>query len=206
MRGDVPDLTIILIGGGGHARVVLSALGASDRIGLLDPALAVRSRVGEAVVLGGDEVLATRPEPAHVAIGDNARRREVVTRLGPRAWQAVVSPHALVIGAGDIGEGAFVGARAVLQPGVQIGRHVIVNTGAILEHDCLVGDFVHIAPGAVVCGGVRIGDDAFIGAASVIVPGVTVGKRATVGAGAVVIRDVPDGVTVVGNPARLLER
>ena len=47
-----------------------------------------------------------------------------------------------------------------------------------------------------------IGDHTFVGAGAVILNGLSVGRRVTVGAGAVVIRDVPDDVTVVGNPAR----
>ena len=47
-------------------------------------------------------------------------------------------------------------------------------------------------------------DEASIGANATIVCGITIGKGATVGAGAVVTKDVPPGVTVVGNPAREL--
>lgn len=200
------EVAVILVGGGGHAHVVLAAINNSHVVGLLDPALPVGTMIEEATVLGDDEVLQARTEPTHVAIGNNRRRREVVERIGPRQWRTIVSPHAIVVGQAEIGQGSFVGARAVIQPNVRIGRHVIINSGAIVEHDCAVGDFVHIAPAAVVCGGVSIGDDVFVGAGAIILPNVTVGPGATIGAGAVVLHDVPEGVTVVGNPAKPLER
>ena len=59
-----------------------------------------------------------------------------------------------------------------------------------------------LAPGAKVNGNVTIGDDVYIGAGAIIRQGLTIGRGAVVGMGAVVTRDVPPGVTVVGNPAR----
>lgn len=197
---------LLIIGAGGHARVVLAALDSDVRPRLVDPAVSAGASLDGVPILGGDDVLASRKDAAHVAIGDNRRRRSVVDGIEPREWRSVVSPHAVILGPVEIGDGAFVGARAVLQPGVRIGRHAIVNTGAIIEHDCTVGDFAHIAPGVVLAGGVTVGDGSLIGAGAVVRPGVSVGRDAVVGAGAVVIRDAPDGVTVVGNPARALER
>ena len=85
-------------------------------------------------------------------------------------------------------------------------RGAIVNTNASVDHDCVIGEFVHIAPGTAIGGDVVIGDGAFVGIGARILPGRRVGAGATVGAGAVVIHDVPDGATVVGIPARPLER
>lgn len=197
-------IDLLLIGAGGHARVVLAAL-LDVRVGLVDVVRPVGTIVDGAVVLGGDDIMASHAGPAHVAIGDNARRRAVIGRAGPRTWRAIVSSHAIALGAIEIGEGTFVGARAVLQPGARIGRHVIVNTGAIVEHDATIGDFAHIAPGSILAGGVSIGEGALVGAGAVVLPGISIGTDVVVGAGAVVVADLPDGVTVVGNPARQVE-
>lgn len=205
-EASVPEAAVLIVGAGGHARVVLAAATEFSVVGVLAPDLAPGAAIDGVTVLGGDDLLTSRFEPAHVAIGDNGRRRAVVSRAGTRAWTTVISPLAHVIGAVTLAEGAFVGARAVIQPGAKIGRHSIVNTGAIVEHDCVVGDFAHVAPGAVLCGAVVVGEGALVGAGAVVRQGITIGRDAVIGAGAVVVRDVPDGVTVVGNPARPLER
>ena len=92
--------------------------------------------------------------------------------------------------------------KAVINTSSNIGEHCIVNTGCVVEHDCQLEKFVHIAPHAMVCGGCNIGMGTLIGAGAVIVPQVRVGSWCIVGAGAVVTRNIPDGVTVVGNPAK----
>lgn len=109
---------------------------------------------------------------------------------------ATVSPHA------TIGEGAIVLAGAVVAPDAIVGPLSIINANCNIDHDCVLGEAVQFGPGVTLAGVVRIGDEAFLGVGATVMPGVTIGARAVVGAGSVVIRDVPDGATVAGNPAR----
>lgn len=85
--------------------------------------------------------------------------------------------------------------------GVRLGKHVHVNYGSMMTRSS-VGDFTTIGPGVTICGDVTIGARCLIGAGAVIKNLVTIGDDVTVGAGAVVVNDLPDGVTVKGNPAR----
>ena len=103
-----------------------------------------------------------------------------------------------------IGDGACLSPFVTLTSNIRIGRCFHANIYSYVEHDCVIGDFVTFAPGAKVNGNVTVGDHAYIGSGAIIRQGITIGAGAVVGMGAVVTRDVPPGITVVGNPARPL--
>ena len=113
---------------------------------------------------------------------------------------ALVSPNASVSAYSQLGCGTLAMHHVVVNASSKIGANVILNTGAIVEHDSQIGDHSHIAPGAVLCGRVRVGEMTLVGANSVIIPGVHVGHNVVLGAGSVVIRDIPDNVSMAGNP------
>ena len=202
------SLSVLIYGAGGHAQVVADAIRANGRQvegfcaddGVCHPSvsnlLAGIDQMGAGAFAGESEII--------VAIGSNPAREHVAHRLGSQNFATVVHPTCIVSSCADIGIGTFVAHGAILGPATMLGRHVIVNTGASVSHDCIVDDFAHIAPRASVGKHVRVGRGALIGAAATIRPGVRVGHGATVGAGTVVRNDVPDGVTVVGNPARFI--
>lgn len=106
----------------------------------------------------------------------------------------------------EIGEGALISPFVTLTSNIRIGCCFHANLYSYVEHDCVIGDFVTFAPGVQCNGNVRIGHGAYIGAGAIIRQGLTIGAGATIGMGAVVTKDVPPGVTVVGNPARILEK
>lgn len=203
-------MSVVIIGTGGHARVVLDAARSwfpEDIIGALDDD---PTRIGlswQGLPVGGpitsDAVARTGADSAVLAIGNNRDRATLADRLDATVrWEVVRHASAIVSCDAEIGAGSVVMAGAIIQPGAVLGKHTIVNTGASVDHDCRIGDFVHIAPGVRLCGNVTVGDGSLIGVGAVAIPGVRIGSWATVGAGATVVRDVPDGATVLGVPAR----
>lgn len=103
-----------------------------------------------------------------------------------------------------MGDGIAVMAGAVINAEARIDDFSIINTHASVDHDCWIGEGAHVCPGSTLAGNVRVGSLAFIGAGATVIPGTTIGQDATIGAGACVLRDVPDGASAWGVPARIM--
>jgi UDP-perosamine 4-acetyltransferase len=194
---------VIVIGAGGHARVVIDALQRSGVtvLGVCDPTLSSGSAGPLGVpCLGSDAALESYDRSAVLlvngigSIGDPALRITVYQRMTAAGWKfySLVHPKAVIGTECTIASGAQIMAGAILQPGTHVGENAIVNTAASIDHDCRIGDHAHIAPGAVLCGNVVIGTGAHIGSGAVIVQGLTVGAHALIGAGVTVTRPVAE--------------
>jgi len=140
-----------------------------------------------------------------VCLGNNKIRRKIIEQFGIETLATLIHPQSIISKKVDLGQGTLIGAGAIINPLTKIGVGVICNTKCVIEHDCLIGDFTHIAPGATLCGNVLIGKGTFVGGGAVVKENIKIGSDCTIGAGAVVIRDVPNGQTVVGNPAKSIE-
>lgn len=203
---------IIILGAGGHARVVADALIACGRRvrGFLDAA-----RMGEQLmglpVLGGDDLLdSISPSEVELANGigsagvmDTRHRVYAAAVARGFSFASVVHPSAIVAPSATLGSAVQVLARAVVQPLAIVGENSIVNTGAIIEHDVVIGSHVHVSPGCVLAGQVRVGDKVHVGIGAVVIQQVSIGTGSFVAAGAVVVTNVADGTRVVGVPARI---
>lgn len=198
---------LLLIGGGGHGRVAADtaiAAGYHD-IAFLDQLFPGMNACGNWPVIG------TPSDPdltgdRFIAVGKNQTRAKLWNDLDTKASPVLVHPFSWIAPSVSLADGCLIVGGVVINTGVRIGLCGIINTGASLDHDCILGDFVHISPGARLAGDVQIGDRSWIGIGAVIREGTKIGADVTVGAGAVVISDLPDGTTVVGNPARPVQR
>jgi sugar O-acyltransferase (sialic acid O-acetyltransferase NeuD family) len=203
---------IVVIGGGGHAKVLISVLKGTpwDVVGYTDPQdrgpLLGVPHLGDDPILA--ELLSTRGiQHAIIGLGKidvsstRMRLQGQIESLG-YAFPVVVSPQAVVNESVQLGSGTVALDGVVITSGTVAGRCCILNTNSTIEHDCRLGDNVHVASGATVSGGVTVGDDSLIGAGATIVQSVTIGHGCLIGAGAVVVTDITEPGTYVGVPAR----
>lgn len=207
---------IVVIGGGGHAKVVLSILRKLKKyhiVGYTD--LRDNGPLLGAPYLGLDQKLAsiaTEQRGLHgfLAVGQvglgNARQKiQSQLRSVLFSFPAIVSPDAVVNEEVTIGEGVAVMDGVVINCGAVIGQGAIVNTNSTVEHDVRIDDWVHIAPGVTISGGVTIGRFSMIGAGATVIEGRQITSECIVGAGSTVVYDLTEPGVYVGSPARRIK-
>ncbi len=207
-----PD--IVLVGGGGHCKVVISIIKKLDRFnitGISD----LEENLGKEV-LGiktkyTDDQMAELHEKgtkyALVTLGSignpdsRIRLFEMLKQIGFEI-PVIISQDAIVDESVETEEGTVIMPGAIINPGTKIGKNCIINTGVIIDHDCMIGDHVHIAPGVTLSGSVKIGSSSHIGTGASVIHAIEIGSRVIVGAGSVVVNTIQDNKKVMGVPAR----
>lgn len=194
---------VILIGAGGHGKVVADVVNAAGDlvIGFLDDSLEkkecyglpVVGRVSDAPHFSGYKFL--------ISIGDNSVRRMIAEQM-TLPWYTAIHPSAVVSMTAKIGSGSVVMPGAVINADAEIGNHCIINTGAIVEHENHISDFVHISPKAALGGQVHIGIETHIGIGAAVKNNIKVCERCVIGAGATVVHDIDFSGTYAGVPAK----
>jgi len=199
------DNKVVVIGGGGHAKVVISVLRLAgyQPVVVLDDfealwgtnllGVPVRGPISSADTKSYDKGI--------IAVGRNDLRQKLAAHF-KLSWVTAIHPTAWVDPSVVLGPGTVVFAGAMIQSGTVVGDHVIINTGATIDHDCQIRNFVHVAPGVHLAGKVTLGEGSLMGIAAAAIPGVQIGEWATVGAGGIVIHNLPARAVAYGVPAR----
>ena len=198
--------SIILLGAGGHAKVLLSVLRllGKEIIGIVTPDYKTGEIVYGLTVLGNDDVVdqyATNDVMLVNGLGatpGSSRRWALAERLRGKGFSfaTLTHPNAIIGVDVHLSEGVQVMAGAVIQPGASIGLDSIVNTGAMIDHDCIIREQCHIAPGVVCSGAVQIGKGAHIGTGARLIQEVSVGENCVIAAGTTLYKDAPASTLV----------
>jgi UDP-perosamine 4-acetyltransferase len=205
--------SIIVLGAGGHAKVVIEILRAAGHhvsycVGGADSL----ETCLDVPVLQGDEHLIRLLEAGYTslfpAIGSNKIRERATAhalKLGYKLINAI-SPHALISPSATLGKGIAIMGGAVINAQSNIEDLAIINTGATIDHDCQIGFCAHIAPQCGLAGNVQVGRHAFLGIGTKVIPEINIGNNTIVGAGSVVISNIPALTTAFGCPAKIIHR
>ena len=208
------DMPVILLGSGGHAKVVLDLLLENGftvcGMTTADPVV-LRESVWRGIpILGDDEVLASYPPESYVlasgigSVGIPTMRMQIYRHMKAKGYffPPLIARSAIVKTSAVIGEGAQIHAGAVVQTDAVVGENAVVNTRAVIEHECVIGQHSHVATGAILCGQVTLGSCVHVGAGATVRQCTTIGENVCVGAGAVVTAAIDASGTYYGVPAR----
>lgn len=196
---------IILVGTGGHSKVVFEALTGS---GIDD--FDILPRNGQ--VEKSDALFMGRPIEApefptqmnktefHVAIGNNKVRERLFLEalsLGGVS-RTIVHARADISISAVLHGGCFAASGSVVAAAANVGEGTILNHNCVVDHDCQIGTCCHVAPGSILGGQVNLGDRVLIGSGAVVLPGLFIGDDAVVGAGSVVTKSIGNFQSWIG--------
>lgn len=209
---------IVVIGAGGHAKVVADIILQRKKIlkedinivCFLDDGykhLAYKSIFGVPIKGGTDLVDSFKNFNYEyiIAIGNNNIRKKMSEKYSNIKYYTAIHPTAVIGHEVDIKDGTVIMANAIVNAYSRIGVHCIINTGSIIEHDNIIGDYVHISPNATLCGEVKVGNCTWIGAGSKVKQGLSIGENSIVGLGSVVLQSINKNSIIVGIPAKSLK-
>ncbi len=195
---------LIIIGGGGHAKVIADIAIANkyNILGFLD------DNPNNLEFLGlnrlgciADALKYSEKAKFIIAIGNNKIRKKINEKYRLN-YATLIHPSAIVGSDVAIGEGSVIMPNTVINTSTKIGKHCIINTCASVDHDNLISDFTHISPNATLCGTVKIGENCHVGAGATIINNINIFSNCTIGAGAVVTSNIENSGIYVGVPAK----
>ena len=209
---------IILFPFGGNAREALQVIRDLNRIkkqwdvvGFTDDDPSLWGKKFDGVkVLGGKDVLKKYREAYVLAVPGRAniylKRKEIINGLKVPASRSATIIHPTVIVSNDaqVGYNTLIMPYVMVSCGVKIGNHCVMLPQSVVSHDTQIGDYSCVGSNVSISGFVHIKENCYVGSGAKIKEDITIEEKSLVGLGSVVIKDVPPGVTVAGNPAKIL--
>ena len=201
------DKPVIIMGAGGHAKVVVDALQLYGReiLGFVTPDMKIGTEFCGKKVLGNDEAINHYlPDEVELVNGvGSLPRKNLRWKLADKMrkqgyiFASIIHPDAVIASDIILDEGVQIMAGAVIQSGTKVGQDSIINTGALIDHDCEIADNCHLAPGVICSGGVKIGSNSHLGTGTIVTEFRSIGDNCTVAAGSVVFKDILDNAIFI---------
>jgi sugar O-acyltransferase (sialic acid O-acetyltransferase NeuD family) len=206
---------LIIVGASGFGREVyfqvrdINKAGPTwDVLGFVDDQLEEKTVEG-IPVLGPVHILSTMtPKPfVAIAVADPTIRKHLVERITSYGikFATLIHPSVRMSEFVQIGEGTIIGQNNLFTTNIKIGKHCIINVNCTVGHDTTINDYTSIMSHTAIAGDVTIGPGCYFGLHCTVINKVKIGSWSTFGAGTVIVKDMPDYVTAVGVPARIIK-
>ena len=180
----------------------LDVVGGYNTLGFISTGEQELDSYGGYPILGGPDALKKYPAAFQLPLHVWKREEE----FGKDRWISFIDPLAVVAPGAELGYGCIVFQNCFIGANAKLGDGVFMLGGSAVNHDCHIGERVIMATNASLAGCVKVGARTYIGQAATVRQYLNIGSDCLVGMGAVVIKDVPDGATVVGNPAKIYQK
>lgn len=213
---DRSSMQVLILGAGDHGQVIADSLLQGIRkghdielMGYLDdnPTIIGEKYLGLPVLGSIAQLQEFNYDAVIVAIGQNSLRARIFQELEKKRERFINAIHPMAVLASDVklGRGVAIMAGVVVNTGSVIGDNVILNTSCSVDHHGYIGHHAHLAPGVHLGGRVTVGEGVLLGVGTSVIPGRSIGNWSIIGAGSCVISDIPEAVTAVGVPARIIK-
>jgi len=206
---------LYIYGAGGMGREVLELARTVNAIeqrwdwmGFVDD---ISGRSAGPSVAGTGELLLHSSSATDVAIGiaDPEAKQRLTTRLMENRclhFPVLVHPQAYVSPGAHLGQGVIIQWGCWVSTDVDLADFSFLNVACCIGHDVLIAKYTSLMANVDLGGRVQVGECCYFGTKSTVVPGVHIGRDVRIGAASLVVQNVADGLTVMGNPARVIDR
>lgn len=201
------NTAVALIGGGGHAYVVLETL-TSVKVQVdfvVDPKIK-NFRDSSIEVLKNLEDLKLKEFDNidfYIGIGDaklrNALVAEIKSMFNKFEFPKLIHPNSVIYSNVNIGEGTQILAGSIIGPNTKIGSFSILNHFVLVDHDCKIGDFCNLSPRVSLGGNVFLEDRTFVGIGAAISNNIHVSSNSIIGALTFLNKDLPVNSKYLGH-------
>lgn len=167
---------VIIIGAGGHGRVVIDAALWNPNlevIGFLDDGN-VEDILGISKLGKISDIEKFKEFKFHIAIGNNSLRKELTEKIKVENLITITHPTTYICRDAEVGKGCFIGANTIVNSKSKLENSVIVNTGSIVEHDCILESYSHLSYGVLLGSGVTIKEKVYIEMGEIVKRGLIV--------------------------------
>lgn len=203
----------VIVGAGTYGEVYAAHLKEDyEIVGFIDDdSSLVGKKILEYPVLGNSEFLfsySNRDVSVFVPIGNNKIRVSLLEKLNKAGFStpSFIHPETRIHSSVSIGKGVYVLSATNIMPFTTIADYTMISMGVNIAHHVVIEKGCFFSQGTNIGASINIKEQAYFGIGSILMTGVNnVGKKTMIGAGAVIIKDVPDEVTMVGNPGRILK-